>query len=527
MKKHFNFFILCLFTLSVSSCKESFLNLAPEGNLTDATFFKTEDDFRQALNGAYANLRDVLGGNIYNNDINQGGHAWNMSEMRSDNTHYDFNAANRGQAARELIADFANDFTNPYPAAMYSNAYRGIGRANTILSRIGGAALADDKKNQIIGEAKFLRALHYFQLVRYFGGVPLFKTELTSEAEAYAARASVDETYSLILDDAKDAVAKLAVSTTSQTGQATKGSAKALLADVLLTRKNYADAEKELKDVVAMGYALLPDYASVFAKANKNSRESVFEVQYQMGSNGQESNWLYCFVPRTTNTNTITGITYNNTLFGGWNTPVDELITAYEAGDKRLNASIGIAEGTVDGTGYLVPASIVIKNPQGYTRPTGNLVGKPFVRKYLNTHSLPLNTDDNWPVYRYAEVLLQLAEALNEQNKTAEAVPFVNQVRARAGLAATTATTQTALREAIWRERRVELAFENKRWFDLIRMPEADAIRLLTAHGTALKSRFTYLTPATYQIKKELFIYPIPQREISLNPTGMTQNPGY
>lgn len=519
------YIFMIFFTVSLNSCKNSFLDITPESNLTEANFYKTEDDFRQALNGAYARLRNTIAGNFNPGSFNGTGYSWNINEMRSDNTHYDYNAANRGQAGKELIADFANDFANPVLGGFYTDAYNGIARTNTILTRIASASFADDKKNQITGETKFLRALYYFHLVRYFGGVPLYTTEVTLDKDAFAARASVDETYHLIIEDAKDAIAKLASSSSSQNGRATKGSAKALLADVYLARKNYPEAEKELKDIVAMGYSLLPDYAAVFNTANKNSSESVFEIQFQQGSNGQESNWTYAFIPRTINTTAITGVQANNTVYGGWNTPVDELLAAYEPADRRMNVSVGIAEGNVDGTGYL--SNIAVKNSQGYIPPGGGVVGKPFIRKFLNSHSLPLNTDDNWPVYRYAEVLLMLAEALNEQGKTGEAIPYLNQVRTRAGLANTSASNQAALRDAIWKERRVELAFENKRWFDIIRMPEATAIAILQAHGTALKTRFSYLSTATYQIRKEYFIYPIPQREISLNPDGMPQNPGY
>jgi hypothetical protein len=516
MKKYI---VSCCLALGVISCGDDFLEMTPESALTDVAFYKTEEHFNQAIAAAYSSLRDVVSANTGTVKI---GGTWNINEMRSDNTHYDYNATNRGEAAREVIADFVNDYTNTFPAQFYTNAYRGIGRVNTILARIGGASFADDKKTAIIGQAKFLRAIYYFHLVRYFGGVPLFENEVITEQDAYKSRASVDDVYNFIIADAKDAVDKTNILVAGQTGRITKGAAKALLADVYLTRKQYSLAETELRDITAMGYGLLPSYANVFSPSNKNSIESVFEVQFSSAA-GQQSNWLPFFVPRTSNAVNVTSVANMNTLIdGGWNVPTEEMRNAYEAGDARENVSIGMAEGMLDASGNnFIPTSLVVKNSDGYVNPGGGVVARPFIRKFMN-HSV-----DNWPVYRYAEILLMLAEALNEQNKTPEAIPYLNQVRTRAGLANTTATSQTDVRAAIWEERRVELAFENKRWFDLIRMPEAEAIAILTAHGDALKATNSNLTAATYQITKDLFIYPIPKGERDLNPEGMTQNPGY
>lgn len=531
MKKYI---ITCCLSFGLLACGDDFLDLKPQSNLTDATFYQTEDHFNQALTGAYESLRSVIGGNYgtatNQAEIKENGLSWNLNEMRSDNTHYDYNSGNRGFSEREVIADFLNNYSNKYPADFYASAYKCIARTNTILARISSASFAEDKKAAIIGQAKFIRALSYFHLVRYFGGVPIITEEIVTDQDAYKPRATVDEVYNLILEDAKDADAKLAAPAFPQTGRATKGAAKVLLADVYLTRKQYALAETELKLITTMGYSLLPDYKSVFSTANKNSAESIFEIQYLEGNQGLHSNWIYAFIPRLTNTANITGTAANNTLIGGWNVPTDEMLAAYEPGDLRKNASIGIAEGPAGSDGELNnPTAVTIKDPEGYVAPGGTTASKPFIRKFQNTHGTVFIANDNWPLYRYAEVLLMLAEALNEQGKTGEAISYLNQVRNRAGLANTSAASESDVRAAIWNERRIELAFENKRWFDLIRMPEADAINILTAHGNALKAKYTYLAQATgtYQITKDLFLYPIPQRERNLNPEGMPQNPGY
>ena len=291
-----------------------------------------------------------------------------------------------------------------------------------------------------------------------------------------------------------------------------------LLADVYMTLKKYPEAEAELKKLAPMGYDLLSDYAAVYALSNKNSKESILEVQYQQGNTGLNSNFIYNFIPIGQN-KPITGVDYNNRILGGWNMPTQAMIDSYEPDDKRLNASIGIAEGTGTTGSFTIET---VKDPAGYTAPVGKS-GKPFIRKYLHAHTQPANTDDNFPVYRFADALLLLAEALNEQGKSGEALPFLNQVRTRAGLAASAETNQAALRAIIAHERKIELAFENKRWFDLVRTGKA--VEVMTADGQYLKSIYPYLLPGSYNVTENRLIYPIPLRETLIG--SLTQNPGY
>lgn len=495
------------------SCQKSFIELAPEDQVSGATFFKTESQFRQALTAAYVPLRALM-----ENDFI-------TAEMRSDNTDYQYNPINFGTAIvfEENIPDFMDDATDTYSINNYYDCYQGISRANIVLGRIAKADLSDSAKNDIMGQAEFLRAFYYFRLVRYYGAVPLFLKEVTTADGAFLTRSSVDSVYDQIVLDVKDAISKLKPPAAfPQTGEATKGSATMLLADVYMTRKQYADAETLLKTLPAMGYALLPNYADVFSTAHKNSRESIFEVQYMAGAQGgQQSNFIYVFLPRTTNTSLITGVATNNNSIGGWNTPTDDLISAYEPGDKRLDASIGIAEGTYNASAeFTITAYKSIIN---YT-PAPGQTGVPFIKKYLNPSTIPNNTDDDWPVYRYADALLLMAEALNEQGQPANALPYLNQVRQRAGLQDITTTDQAGLRAIIAHERRVELAFENFRWFDLIRTGKA--ISVMTAYGNKMKQTHPYLSPKSYQVTQDRLLYPIPSFEIELNP-ALTQNPGY
>lgn len=508
MKKIFSLIILVLI---FSSCSDSFLNLAPQYYPNDATFFKTQEQFVQAINGAYSSLRGVT--------ARQG---YLMGEMRSDNTHYTRYKADRGLHIlyRENIADFVVDDQNQWTNEMYYACYVGISRSNTILNRIESASVPDDFKSKTIGEAKFIRAFMYFQLVQFFGDVPLHLTEVTGSSNAFLPRSSVKEVYDAIISDVKEAIEKLPVVKFPQNGAATKGAAKMLYAYALMTKpdKDYAQAEIQLKDVMNMGYELLPNYADNYDTSKKNGKESIFEIQYQMGDQGQQSDWLYYFIPKTTNAEIITGVPDCSTLLtGGWNVPTPEMISSYESGDLRLNTSIAVAVGSLDAANALVVAEVLnLGDPKIKEYP----ISYPFVNKYRHAHSKIQNTDDNWPIYRYADCLLLLSECLVGQGRLGEALPYVNQVRTRAGLSAISDIND----EVIALERRHELAFENHRWFDLIRTGKA--IEVMTSYGKYIKTIDKDLPDRTYQIKPEYLLYPIPYKELQLN-EELTQNPGY
>jgi hypothetical protein len=494
----------------MSSCSESFLELSPESSITDGTFFKEQSHFEQALVGAYAGLRGIKGSRS----------AYVMGEMRSDNTFYEYNSTDRGvqYINMELADGFLDDASSNVTNEMYNNAYSVISRTNSILSNIPKVQLAQAVSDRIVGEAKFIRALAYFDLVRFYGGVPLYLDLVKGVEDAYLQRSTVEQVYAAIEADLTDAIAKLAAPTFPQVGKATKGAAKMLLGDVYLTQKKYAPAEAQLKDIMGMGYDLLPDYASVFALNNKNSRESIFEVQYQQGNQGQNSSMVYAFLPITDNASMLTG-TVGRVSAGGWNVPTQEMIDTYEASDARLPGSISIIEGTGPVGALVIDA---VKSPVGY-KPTPGKRSYNFVNKYLHPHSLINNTDDNVPVYRFSEALLALAEALNEQDKGAAALEYLNRVRKRAGLTAVTVTAKDQLREIIIHERRVELAFENKRWFDLLRTNKA--IEVMTKNGEYLKKLYPVIPGNSYNVTAERLLFPIPLREIQI--ASLEQNKGY
>ena len=509
MKK---FFLIIVCTASFVSCSKDFLNVVPEDSLTSANFYKTESDFQQALVSTYESVR-TLG------DLN----SWVIGEMRSDNTHYDINRgadASIATIARIGVADFLDDDGNGVTNGKYDGSFVGISRANSILDRINDVEMDSDSKAQIIAEAKFLRALFYFELARNYGGVPLHTHEVQNAEEARLPRATAEEVYSLIIQDATEAAEVLPVDAAAL-GRASKGAAKMLLGYVYMTRKEYTAAETALTDITTYGYQLLADYRSIFDPTNKANDELIFEVQYLQSPTGSPSDFIYRFLPQTDDASIVTGFPIKN-ITSGLNVPTQDMLESYEPSDARLEASVAIAEGSGEtGASFIIDA---IKSPVGYVAPPGK-IGKPYIRKYDWPHDAVGFTNSNWPIYRYSDALLLLAEALNEQEKSDEALPYLNQVRNRAfaGGGTITTTDQSQLREIIAHERRIELAFENKRWPDLVRTGKA--IEVMNAHGVEIKTLDPNVNPGAYNVTESRLIFPIPRREVQVG--GLQQNPDY
>lgn len=511
---------VCAAAILVTSCKKSFLTLYPEGNQNEGIFYKTEADFQQAVVGAYTPMRDIA-----NN-------AFWMDEMRSDNATYDYYAKDRGSAARENISTFLDDATNGVTAVRYQANYTAINRLNAILDHLEtNTTLSDSSKKIITGETKALRGHYYFDLVRNFGGVPLHLHETLKYSDGYLPRTSADSIYLQVIKDLTDAKNALPNPTfvDGQTGRMNKGVISTELAAVYMQRKDYANALPLLQDVTKMGYALQTNFSAIFNPTNKlasKNKEIILDVQYQTGTTGQSSSFIYRFIPNMPSTTVMLGVNFNVNGFGGWNTPTPDLISVFEAGDTRFDASIGVAEGTINGSQDFVPTKVV--SAVNYTPPAG-ATAKYFAKKYYFPPypNINQNTDQNWTLYRYGDVLLMLAECLNETGKSSDALPYLNQIRQRAFGNAThnvTTTDQVQLRAAIAVERRRELAFENKRWQDLIRTDQA--ITVMTAYGTKAKQLYPYMLPQSFTVTKNRLVYPIPQNDMNLNKL-LIQNDGY
>jgi tetratricopeptide (TPR) repeat protein len=498
------YIILFILSLTLTSCSD-FLDIEPETSITTSNFFKTQADFEQAVAGIYEPLRA-----IYNDD-------WGVNEMRSDNTFFMFDVANRGSKPVEDLATYTLENNNRILLPNWQNHYKIITRANEVLHNLENTELDPSVEDGFKGEAYFLRAFAYFNLAKNFGGVPLTLEPVKAYEETFLARAPLDDVYAQIISDASSAVSFLPSKENQDAGKATSGAALTLLADIYVTLKRWGEAESTLKTVVGMGYSLLDDYGSIFDPSNWNNDELIFQIEYIDG-NPQNigSTFPYDFLPVLVDPSILTGVgpgIINND--GSFNVPTPDIIEAYEdiAADMRYDASIAFYSGESPLVGVTYDNT-------------------PYVKKFAFFHSDPEETSTNWPIYRYGEVLLLLAESLNEQGKSGEALPYLNQIRDRAGLEDISAANQAELRELIYHERRIELAFENKRWHDLVRTDRA--VSIMNAHGEKVKAEpAKYYYPAgstpfanSFTVTEQDEVYPIPINEINVNPL-LEQNPGY
>lgn len=482
--KLFKRYTFLLTTVVLASCSEGFLDLKPISTATTENFYRTADDFKNALNGGYAGLQ---AGGIT-------GNSYVFGEISSDNT---VAVASGSVTDQDEFDRFYIKTTNPFISGRWNDSYSVIARYNTILERIGGVTMDETLKNRYIAETKFLRGIVYFNLVRTFGDIPLILKPVATPDEGYAyGRTPAAEVYAQIEKDLTDAEAVLPVAyPAADIGRATKGAAKAFLGKVYLTQRKFAPAAAKLKEVIDLGvYDLLPSYADVFKVSNKNNKESVFDVQYKSGGAGEGNGWPNAFAPQNSGNAVI--------AFGGDgnNQPTLDIVNAYEPGDLRKDVSVATS----------------------YTNAAGQVIPDRYIKKYYDVPVAKGDNGNNIPLIRYADVLLMYAEALNETayQSAGEAFTMLNKVRTCAGLPAKTGAntpTQAAFRLAIEQERRVELAFEGHRWFDLVRTGRA--IPVLNSKKDQIR--------LVAELTENNLVFPIPQSQIDINREKIQQNPGY
>ena len=484
------------------SCDDDFLVTTDPTRIGSDLFYKDQKQVEQALNGVYGQLQGIISPSYL------------FQEFNSDNTTLDFNPVDRGGAAGWEAFEFSTvNSGNGEISNLWNRYYSAMYNINFALEKLAGSAAIDETaKAPLQGQLKFMRAYYYFDLVRYFGDVVLVTSTLNKPEEAFAlTRSPQAEVEAQIEKDLQEAAAALPQRyDAANAGRVTKGAALTLLGKFYLTKKQYGEAVTTLKQVLALGYSLAPDYADNFNPAKKNGVESIFEVQFQGGNDlGEHSNFMYVFAPRLSG-GAITG--FGNVVPGGRNIPTRDLIAAYETGDVRKDISL----------------------KEGYTNAAGDWVPTPFINKYRHEHTISGRTDNNWPVLRYADVLLMLAEAINEQSgPTEEAYGYLNQVRERAKLEALSGLDKDAFRQKVQQERRVELAFENHRWFDLKRtMTPAQLAQFLNAYAVKEKANPTVdrggviYSNLDYVYEEHEHIFPIPAPQILIN-DKLTQNTGY
>jgi len=477
----------------------------PAGTIVSSQFYKTQADAVAAMNAVYTTLNSDPAGDfpIYGRELNL------MTDNASDNQNFSPSNTNPDVRAMSTVTYVAS---NGRILKNWQQHYYGINRADIAIDGVGGmsasAFTTAGLQVRLVGEAKFIRALLYFNLVRLFGPVPLVLHNPTGVdvSSMQVARSSRDSVYALIVADLQDAAAALPASYSgADVGRATSGAAHALLAKVFVTRKDWASAQTELLKVLTAGsfagatgnygYGLLANFKDVFGKATKNGVEHVFSVQFQtQGGEGGATQYLsQSFTSFNTGTYPI-------------DIPSDSSVSQlFGAGDARKAVTFYTTQYNA-ATGQ----TVVFNNP--YT---------PYLNKFVDYSIAPLNNQStsgvNYPVIRYAEVLLLYAEVLNEigGGPGPDGYTAINWVRARANVAPLTAGLgQADFRDSVFVERRKEFIQEGQRWFDLVR--RGGDYYLAAQHKIAQHAAAS-LTDT---------LYPIPVTEIQLDPL-LTQNPGW
>lgn len=438
--------------LAGTACQKQ-LDLTPISAIGADDFYQNTDEVQSGLVGCYDGLQTSIQTQYM------------LTEMRSDNT-----TTVLGEGEFKLIDFFQETPDNSVTTLYWQNCYNTIFRANNVMAQLG-VVTNESTANQIKGEALFIRALNYFNLVRLFGNIPLVTTVVLADDNEAFANVPASEVYSQIISDLQEAASLLpATDDEDNFSRATSSAANGLLAKVYITLGQYSNALPLLQSLTTAGFQLMPTYPEVFNP--EVNPEIIFSIRFKSGSNNEGQVYSSEF--------TKTGI------YSGLNNPTNKNIESYTAADSvRFNFNI---------TSDLLCGKYLSSDPRG-------------------------DAGNDWPVLRYADILLLLGETINQlEGPTAAALEPLNQVRERAGIAPyTTAelSTKEAYANAVAEERVHELGFENHRWFDLLRTGQA--LKVMNEQGAVLG-----FTVAEYQL-----LFPIPQREIDVSGGYLVQNPGY
>jgi starch-binding outer membrane protein, SusD/RagB family len=475
-----------------------FLQKDPQGNLTQASFPSTQADALQATNAVYAAVR-----NWY---YNSGGYP--ILDIMSDDAYKGSNT-NDQLTTVGVYDNFTFNTTGDGLDRWWATLYQGIKWANVVIEKVPDITMDTTLRNRYLGEARFLRGLFYFDLVRAWGGVPLVTS---AEPALHLTRATKEEIYSLIVSDllfAEANLTKRSQLSTSDLGRATIQAAEALLARVYLFRNDFPNAEiYALKVIQSNEYSLEPRFIDASGVNGNNGVESIFEVGALPVDAYEGGGAQYA------NTQGVRGVPNRG---WGFNRPSIDLRRSFEPGDPRLKGTIIDLGDTIDGVliiGDPDPANdpVVIVNSNGDTT---NI--QCYNRKvWTPGDDVPTQWSDHRRLIRYADVLLMAAEALNENDKQTEALIYLNMVRERARqgnpliLPDITVTDKNLLRQKILFERRHELALEGERFWDLVRTGNAPAV----------------LGPLGFVAGKNELL-PIHQSEIDISQGSLTQNPNY
>jgi hypothetical protein len=491
-----NILLLFIFIL-IAGCTD-FLQIDPQGDLTQASFPVSSSDALQATNAVYAAVRDWY--------YNSGGYP--ILDIMSDDA---LKGSNTNDQLSTVGAydNFTFNTTGDGLDRWWATLYQGIKWANVVIEKVSVIQMDTTLRNRYVGEARFLRGLFYFDLVRAWGGVPLVTS---SNPPLHQGRATTDEIYSLIISDLQYAdthLSKRSELVSSDRGRATSGSAEALLAKVYLFQKDFVNAETYAMKVIQSGeYSLEPRFIDANGVNGNNGVESIFEV----GALGVED--YNGGGAQYANTQGVRGTPNRG---WGFNRPSVDLRKSFEKGDPRLKGTIIDLGDTLDGV-YIKGDPDPANDPVIKVNQNGDTINIQCYNRKVWTpgNDTPTQWAHHRRLIRYADVLLMAAEAMNENGKPSDAVTYLNQVRKRARggsisvLPDVTITDKNLLRDKILLERRHELAMEGERFWDLVRTGNAASV----------------LGPLGF-IPGKHEVLPIHQSEIDISQGSLTQNPNY
>lgn len=446
--------------LSLASCSDSFFEQYPSNNVTEGNFYKTDEDFNQGIYACYDKMKTQMA--FYLNEL----------AYRSDECYLESMAVSTQD--RYDIDRFQEKSNNGIMKNIWNAWYNGIYRCNDVLGHMAGKTLVNGDKYR--GEALFLRSWWYFSLYRVFGGVPVTTTVVSPADAKNIARCSDEDMYNRLTEDLTEAIALLPEKRSKEVARVTKIAAQALLAKVYLTFEKYPEAQKVLEDAMTdTGYGLMATTAQVFDISNKMNKEIIFALYYNKTNDHGHGYWY------STNTNVLADV----------RNPTPEFKAIYSAEDNRLNLI------------------------NTYTKITNSLYA---MTKWMDTYDAQFTQQvgNDFPLLRYADVVLMYAEALGQQGNISGALTYLNKTRKRAGLAELTeaeVADKKAFIQELADERGREFALEGQRWFDLVRLDLA--VDFFKARG--------------YSVDSHNLLFPIPQDQIEIvnDKSILWQNPGF
>jgi hypothetical protein len=525
MKNIYKFLIAALL-VSVTSCGDDFIDIEPQSYITEAIYYSNTEELNTALNGCYAGMRAPAS------------HEWKFTELRSDNTV--MNQVGTTSVDNILYLSYDGFFMNtidPNLSEFWFFNYVNIKNINILLDKMnvnytdgtlkyGGNSIntTEDDIKDVASQASFLRAYHYFNLVRLFGDVFLVTEPLSPVDAAGLTRVDKSQVYDLIIADLQNTITNASsdrYSANTANGKANAWSAKALLAKVYLTLGRKSDALPLLTDIITnSGYGLESTYTDVFSITNELNKEILFTIRYKSGEGNLGSPFTTSFAPATPTVDPVSGRPIFVVSNQGDNAPGQELYDTFNTDDDRRD--------------FILPSRDA-STPQ-----------KLFYTKFWYTLTVRDDSEFDFPIIRYADVLLMYAEAAGSSNPNS--LTYINRVRARAGLTGANALTAADIDTpaefdmALSNERRWEFMAENHRWYDILRygttLSTLNAVDIMENH-------FTIIHPLLYsfynqntedvtldilleRVNENSLLLPIPQIELDLDVDGdFDQNPGY